>query len=82
MRRRRLGDHATLPGLAAEENAALTAEFAVEAARTLQERHRHDRLTALSLPLIQIDFDAGGIDEAAISGIAAQLSDRLPLEVS
>jgi anion-transporting ArsA/GET3 family ATPase len=71
-----------LPGLAAEENAALTAEFAVEAARTLQERHRHDRLTALSLPLIQIDFDAGGIDQAAISGIAAQLSDRLPLEVS
>ena len=55
---------------------------AVEAARTLQERYRHDRLTELSLPLIQIDFDPGGIDEAAIFGIADQLSDQLPLESS
>ena len=69
-----------VPGLTAKENAALAAEFAIEAARTLQERHRHDRLTALSLPLIQIDFDAGGIDEAAVFGIAGQLSDQLPLE--
>ena len=69
-----------VPGLAVKENAALAAEFAIEAARTLQERHRHDRLTALSVPLIQIDFDAGGIDEAAVFGIAAQLSDQLPLE--
>ena len=71
-----------VPGLTAKENAALAAEFAIEAARTLQERHRHDRLTALSLPLIQIDFDAGGIDEAAVFGIAGQLSDQLPLEWS
>ena len=71
-----------VPGLAAEENAALAREFAIEAARTLQERYRHDRLTELSLPLIQIDFDPGGIDEAAIFGIADQLSDQLPLESS
>ena len=71
-----------VPGLAAKENAALAEEFAIEAARTLQERNRHDRLTALSLPLIQVDFDPGGIDEAAIFGIADQLSDQLPLESS
>jgi anion-transporting ArsA/GET3 family ATPase len=71
-----------VPGLGVRENAELAAEFAVEAARTLQERHRHDRLTALALPLIQIDFDPGGIDEAAIFGIAGQLSDQLSLEWS
>ena len=71
-----------VPGLTTKENSALAAEFAVEAARTLQERQRHDRLTALSLPLIQIDFDAGGIDEAAVFGIAGQLSDQLSLELA
>ena len=46
-----------VPGLTAEQNAALAAEFAIEAARTIQQQRRHDRLTELALPLVQIDFD-------------------------
>ncbi len=69
-----------VPGLSARQNAALSGEFAIEAARTLQERERHDRLTALSLPLVQVDLDPSGIDEGSIFGIADQLSDQLQLE--
>ena len=69
-----------VPGLTVKQNEALASEFAIEAARTLQEQQRHDRLTALGLPLAQIAFDPGGIDEGAIFAIAEQLTDQMILE--
>jgi anion-transporting ArsA/GET3 family ATPase len=71
-----------VPSLTIKQNQALAAEFAIEAARTLQEQQRHDRLTALDLPLAQIAFDPGGIDEGAIFSIAAQLTDQMSLEAA
>ena len=71
-----------VPGLAVKQNKALATEFAIEAARTLQEQQRHDRLTALGLPLIQIAFDHEGIDEGAIFAIAEQLTDQMNLEAA
>ena len=71
-----------VPGLTVKQNQALASEFAVEAARTLQEQQRHDRLTALGLPLMQIPFDPGGIDEGAIFAIAEQLTDQVALEAA
>lgn len=69
-----------VPGLTIKQNQALASEFAVGAARTLQEQQRHDRLTALGLPLVQIALDHGGIDEGAIFAIAEQLTDQMSLE--
>jgi anion-transporting ArsA/GET3 family ATPase len=69
-----------IPGLTVKQNQALVSEFAIEAARTLQEQQRHDRLTTLGLPLLQIAFDHGGIDESAIFTIAEQLTDQMSLE--
>ena len=71
-----------VPGLSVRQNAALAEEFAVEAARTLQQQQRHDRLTDLGLPLAQVDFDPVGIDEGAILAIAEQLRDQLILETT
>ena len=71
-----------VPSLTIKQNQALAAEFAIEAARTLQEQQRHDRLTALGLPLTQIAFDPGGIDESAIFTIAEQLTDQMSLEAA
>ena len=71
-----------VPGLTITQNQALASEFAIEAARTLQEQQRHDRLTALGLPLIQVAFDHGGIDEGAILAIAEQLTDQMSLEAA
>jgi anion-transporting ArsA/GET3 family ATPase len=71
-----------VPGLTVKQNKALATEFAIEAARTLQEQQRHDRLTALSLPVIQIAFDHEGIDEGAIFAIAEQLTDQMNLEAA
>jgi anion-transporting ArsA/GET3 family ATPase len=69
-----------VPGLTVKQNQALGSEFAIEAGRTLQEEQRHDRLTALGLPLVQVAFDHGGIDEGAILAIAEQLTDQMSLE--
>ena len=71
-----------VPGWSEEQNAALAAEFAVEAARTLQQQARHQRLTGLQLPLAAVTFDPGGIDEAALLTIADQLRDQLVLEAA
>jgi anion-transporting ArsA/GET3 family ATPase len=71
-----------VPGLTVKQNKALATEFAIEAARTLQEQQRHDRLAALGLPLIQIAFDHEGIDEGAIFAIAEQLTDQMNLEAA
>jgi anion-transporting ArsA/GET3 family ATPase len=71
-----------VPGLTIKQNQALASEFGIEAARTLQEQQRHDRLTTLGLPLVQIAFDHGGIDEGAILAIAEQLTDQMSLEAA
>jgi anion-transporting ArsA/GET3 family ATPase len=71
-----------VPGLTIKQNQALASEFAIEAARTLQQQQRHDRLSALGLPLAQIAFDPGGIDEGAILAIAEQLTDQMSLEAA
>jgi anion-transporting ArsA/GET3 family ATPase len=71
-----------VPGLTIKQNHALAAEFAIEAARMLQEHQLHDRLTALGLPLLQIAFDPAGIDEGAIFAIAEQLTDQASLEAA
>ena len=70
----------TVPGLTTQQNRALTASFALEAARTLSERERHQRLTALGLPLVEVALDPSGIDEAAVFAIAEQLRGQLRLE--
>ena len=46
------------------------------------EQQRHDRLTALAVPLVQISLDHGGIDEGAIFAIAEQLTDQMNLEAA
>ena len=71
-----------VPGLTVKQNKALASEFTIEAGRTLQEQLRHDRLTALSLPLVRIAFDHEGIDEGAIFAIAEQLTDQMSLEAA
>jgi anion-transporting ArsA/GET3 family ATPase len=71
-----------VPRLTMKQNQALANEFGIEAARTLQEQQRHDRLTALGLPLVQISLDHGGIDEGAIFAIAEQLTDQMNLETA
>ncbi len=71
-----------VPGLTSKQNIALTEEFAVEAARTRQQQQRHDRLTELSLPLVQIELDPAGIDEGAIFAIGDQLTEQLILEAA
>jgi len=69
-----------VPGWSEEQNEALAGEFAVEAARVLQQQDLHERLQGLGLPLAMVTFDAGGIDEAALLSIAEQLGDQLLLE--
>jgi anion-transporting ArsA/GET3 family ATPase len=71
-----------VPGLSVKQNRALASEFAIEAGRTLQEQQRHERLIALGLPLVQIAFDHGGIDEGSIFAIAEQLTDQMSLEAA
>jgi anion-transporting ArsA/GET3 family ATPase len=71
-----------VPGLAACDNAALAAEFAVEAARTLQQRARRTTLEGLGVPVADIPFDAAGVDLGALSSIAARLHDQLQLEAA
>ena len=70
-----------VPGWSAMQNAALAAEFAVEAAQAAEQQIRHDRLRTLGLPLAQLDFDPAGIDVNALVDIARQLSAQLDLEV-
>ena len=71
-----------IPGWTGKQNAALTAEFAVEASRTLTQQLLHDRLGHLALPLAQVDFDPAGIDSGALFAIADQLCEQLSLEVT
>jgi anion-transporting ArsA/GET3 family ATPase len=72
----------SVPGLSPADNEILAAEFAVEAARRLQESERRDILRELGLPLVDVRFDAGGIDDGALFAIAQQLGNQLPAEVA
>ena len=72
----------SVPGLSAEQNEALAGEFAYEAARMLQEDTRRDILRELGLPLVEVSFDPGGIDEGALFDVAEQLTRQLPAEVA
>lgn len=71
-----------VPGLTIKQNQSLGSEFAIDAARVVQEQLRHDRLKALGLPLVQIAFDHESIDEGAIFAIAEQLTDQMSLEAA
>lgn len=71
-----------VPGWDGGQNAALAAEFAVEASRTLEQQVRHERLAQLGLPLVQVDFDPLGIDAGSLVAIAEQLTDQLALEAA
>jgi hypothetical protein len=71
-----------VPGLAERDNAALATEFAVEAARALQQRARRRTLEGLGVPLAEVPFDPAGIDLGALSSIAAQLQGQLQLEAA
>lgn len=71
----------SVPGLTDQQNQALAAEFAVEAARTLDQRERQQRLAGLGLAMAEIPLDPGGIDLGALAQIAALLRSQLALEV-
>jgi anion-transporting ArsA/GET3 family ATPase len=71
-----------VPGLSAAQNTALAAEFAVEAAGVLQESDRRDTLRELGIPLVDVSFDPGGIDEGSLLNIAEQLRSQLRAEVA
>jgi anion-transporting ArsA/GET3 family ATPase len=70
-----------VPGLSEVENKGLAGEFAGDAQRLIDEYQRRQRLVALGLPIIDLDLDPLGIDEAAILAMAATLRDQLPDEV-
>jgi anion-transporting ArsA/GET3 family ATPase len=71
-----------VPGLSARQNASLAAEFALEAARTLQESERREVLRLLDVPLVEVDFDPAGIDESSLFAIAEQLTYQMKDEVA
>ncbi len=74
------GDFAlSVPGWTKKQNAALAEEFALEAARTQQQQQRHERLTALRRPLVQVAFDPQGVDEGALFAFADQLRTQMDL---
>ncbi|SEP66301.1 ArsA family ATPase [Microlunatus flavus] len=72
----------SVPGWDEQRNKTLAGEFAVEAARTLEQQVRHDRLLRLGLPLVQVDFDPLGVDAESLFAIAEQLTDQLALEAA
>ncbi len=71
-----------VPGLTRTQNAALAAEFAVEADRTGAQQSRHRRLTGLGLPIAAIELDPMGVDEGAVFVIADALRLQLDLEAA
>jgi hypothetical protein len=74
--------HFKVSGLRPRENQMLADEFALDAARTLQQSDRRETLFALGIPLVEVSFDAAGIDESALFNIAGQLADQMKEEVA
>ena len=54
----------------------------IDPARRLEEDERRETLTRLGLPLVDVSFDAGGIDEGSLFTLADQLRDQMPTEVA
>jgi anion-transporting ArsA/GET3 family ATPase len=70
-----------IPGLSEVINKTLADEFATDAQRLLAELERRERLQELRLPILDVDLDPLGIDEAAILAIASSLRHQLADEV-
>ena len=69
-----------VPGWSKQRNAALAREYADDAARTLEQRARQDRLAGLGLDMASIAYDPAGIDLGALPQLAASLREQLDLE--
>jgi len=70
-----------VPGLSEVDNKILADQFATDAQRLLDEHQRKERLAALQLPILDVDLDPLGIDEAGILAIGARLRDQLAEEI-
>jgi anion-transporting ArsA/GET3 family ATPase len=70
-----------VPGLSEVANKTLADEFAIDAQRLIDELQRRERLQELGLPILNVDLDPLGIDEAAILAIATTLRSQLADEV-
>ncbi len=69
-----------VPGLTKKQNAALTQEYADDAARALEQRARRDRLTELGLAMAELAYDPNGIELSALPQLATSLRGQLALE--
>jgi anion-transporting ArsA/GET3 family ATPase len=70
-----------VPGLSEVDNKILADQFATDAQRLLDEHQRKERLAELQLPILDVDLDPLGIDEAGILAIGARLRDQLAEEI-
>jgi anion-transporting ArsA/GET3 family ATPase len=70
----------TVPGLTKAQNAALAREYADDAARTLEQRARQDRLAGLGLAMAELAYDPAGVDLGALPALAGRLQAQLDLE--
>ena len=70
-----------VPGLSEVDNKILADQFATDAQRLLDAHQRKERLAALQQPILDVDLDPLGIDEAGILAIGARLSDQLAEEI-
>ncbi|GAB3920266.1 ATPase [Microlunatus endophyticus] len=70
-----------VPGLSEVDNKILADQFATDAQRLLDEHQRKERLESLRLPILDVDLDPLGIDEAGILAIGARLRDQLAEEI-
>jgi anion-transporting ArsA/GET3 family ATPase len=71
-----------VPAWSKQQNAALAREYADDAARTLEQRGRQERLAGLGLDMASIAYDPAGIDLGALPQLAADLREQLDLEVA
>jgi hypothetical protein len=69
-----------LPGLTKGQNKALAAEYADDAARTLEQRARRERLDRLGLATAELAYDPAGVDLGALPQLADRLRAQLGLE--
>jgi anion-transporting ArsA/GET3 family ATPase len=71
-----------VPGLSKQQNAALAQQYADDAAHTLEQRARQERLSELGLAMAEIAYDPAGVDIDALPGLANRLREQLDLEMS
>ncbi|MGJ3508094.1 ArsA-related P-loop ATPase [Enemella sp. A6] len=70
-----------VPGLGADENAALAEELAFDAAWWANEQACRTQLEELRLPLIELPDDPAGVDRATLFTLADALARQMPGEV-